>query len=238
MDEIDFPYQAPQQVRPDVWVINGEWKNKFARRMTILRTPAGGLIVHSAMKLKAADLDWLRQLGPVQFVVAPNKFHVSDFPWMAKHFPEAKLIAPASRAKRFAEQGLSLWRTTADEFVFAGSEIKHLPVRGLNIEESALFEPRSRTLVVCDLVFNMPAVFTGLEAWLMSLNRIGGRLGPSRLARVLFTKNRRELLATVRSLADLDPAVIVPNHGEVEDAKTGSLKIPLLSSFREIYGEF
>lgn len=230
--DVIFEYQKPLALHRDLWVLNGTWKNKFARRMTVLRTEGGSVVIHNPMRLHESELEWLRSLGSIEFLVAPNKFHTSDLAWMAERFDGAKLIFPTSKTKTFLNQGLVAAKNTGESWTLT-DEIDFIPVEGMNIEEVALFHRSSQTLVLCDLAFNMADVFTGMERFFMSLNKVGGRFGPSLLAKFVFTNDRKALLASVDRLAALNPKNIVVGHGDVFQGRGGEI---LRSGFAEIFG--
>src|SRR5690348_14200309 len=101
-----FPYAKPNELASGLWEIRGEWSNAFGRRMTVFRLSSGEVYVHNAIALEPAELQWLQGLGPVRGIIAPNKFHCSDAPWMAREFPEARLFAPAPRVDEFRRADL------------------------------------------------------------------------------------------------------------------------------------
>ena len=207
-----YPNLPPQALAPDLWELRGTWANAFGRRMTVMRL-GDKLAVHNALELDEQELAWLRSLGEVTWIIAPNKFHCSDAPWMARAFPRAQLFAPASKLEAFRAQGLKPFDLNKDFPALPG--LHCIPMRGTRIEEAAFFHQPSRTLILCDLAFNMKDEFRGLEKVFMRWNKVGVRFGPTRLTRLLFTKSRAELLASYEALLALDFDRVVVNHGEV-----------------------
>lgn len=218
-----YPYQRPTQLHEDLWEVTGSWSNKLGRRMTVLRLPDGQLVVHNAFQLHEPELDWLRSLGPVAHIVAPNAFHCSDAGWMAERFPEARVYAPPGKVPGASAAFPALPGLVA------------IPMNGTRLQETAFVHPSSRTLVLTDLAFNMPAVFSGVEKWLMTWNKVGDRFGPSRLTRLVFTKNRAELLASYKTLLEHDFDRVIVNHGDVLPANGKTL---LARGVKEIFPDF
>jgi hypothetical protein len=228
-----FSYAKPRQLAPDLWEIRGEWSNAFGRRMTVLRLSSGEVFVHNAIRLEPPELEWLRGLGPVRGIVAPNKFHCSDAPWMAQQFPRAEVFAPAPKLEEFRSAGLSP-RDVATEFPRElAPELECVPMRGTRVAESAFVHHPSRTLVLCDLAMNMEDVFTGLQGAFMRWNKVGGRFAVTRLTRYLFTSDKSALLESYERLLEHDFERVVVNHGSV--LETGGRAL-LRASVAETFG--
>jgi hypothetical protein len=228
-----YPYGKPVLLAENLWELRGEWSNALGRRMTVIRYSNGDVFVHNAIRLDPPDLEWLKSLGPVRGIIAPNKFHSSDAPFMSREFPEATLFAPAAKLAEFAAAGLNP-RDVATDFQPAhGGELECIPMRGTRIDESAFIHHPSRTLILCDLAMNMEDVFTGLERRFMQWNKVGGRFGVTRLTRWMFTTDKRALVASYDRLFEQDFDRVIVNHGAVLEAGG---KAMLRASVAEIFG--
>ncbi len=205
-----FGYSPPRQIAENLWEIRGEWSNKFGRRMTVIRLADGRVVVHNAIELKPEDLRWLKSLGPVAFVLAPNVFHCSDAGWMAKE-TGAPLYVPRKKFRKFAKFHP---RDINQEFP-ALPDLKCIPMQGTRISEAAFYHTPSRTLILCDLAFHMRDEFTGFEKVFMRWNKVGGRFGPSRLTKLLFAKDRYALIDSFCILLAHDFDRVIVNHGEI-----------------------
>jgi hypothetical protein len=88
----------------NVWV--AEQPLKFmglavGARMTVIRLADGGLWVHSPLRLTPERRQAVDALGPVRFLVAPNKYHhlfIGD--WMAAYPHAQSYAAPGLSEKR------------------------------------------------------------------------------------------------------------------------------------------
>lgn len=225
---IKFPYALPRELAPGLWEIRGEWSNKFGRRMTVIRLHDGRLVIHNAFRLHEPEMNWLRRMGEPAFLLAPNAFHCSDAAWMAEQFPRIKLFAPSAKLKEFARFHAEDNRNfpSLPEFVA-------LPMEGTRIDETAFLHRPSRTLILCDLAFNMADIYTGFEKIFMRWNKIGGRFGPSRLTKLLFAKDKTTLVASYERLLAEDFDRVIVNHGDVLD-KGG--KAALKNGLSEVFG--
>lgn len=210
-----YPYAKPNALAENLWEIRGQWSNEFGRRMTVVRTRSGDVLVHNAIRLEPSDLGWLRGLGSVRWIVAPNKFHCSDAGWMAAEFPNVEVFVPASKLAEFQAQGLAA-KDVAQEFPASlAGEIECVPMLGTRVEESAFVHHPSRTLVLCDLAMNMEDVFTGMKGAFMRWNRVGGQFGLTKLTRYVFTRDRKALVASYERLLERDFDRVIVNHGAV-----------------------
>jgi hypothetical protein len=106
---------------------------------------------------------------------------------------------------------------------------------GTRVEEAAFIHFSSRTLILCDLAFNMGNVYSGFEKLVMNWNKIGGQFGPSRLTKILFTKNRRLLIKSYETLLKENFDRVIVNHGEILESK-GRAK--LIEGIERIFGPF
>jgi hypothetical protein len=210
-----FPYAKPVQLADNLWELRGTWSNAFGRRMTLVRLQSGDLFVHNAMRLEPSDLRWLKELGAVRGIIAPNKFHGSDAPWMAEQFPDATLYAPASKLREFAAKARNVEDVATDFPPELAAELECFPMAGTRVEEAAFLHHPSRTLILCDLAMNMEDVFRGVQRAFMRWNRVGGRFGVTRLTKLLFTRDSRALVASYQRLLEQDFERVIVNHGAV-----------------------
>lgn len=183
----------------------------------MIRLKNGDLFVHNAFHLKKQHLDWLKSLGNLKYIVAPNTFHCSDASWMKRQFPEAKLFVPKSKLSHFRQDGLGGLDTESDFPDEIASELLYLPSRGTKMEEAVFLHVSSKTLVLTDLAFNMGPVFSGLEKFAMSLNLVGQGLGPTRVLKWVFGKDREQLKNFFIEILRLDFDRVIVNHGDIVD---------------------
>jgi hypothetical protein len=227
-----FGYLPPVELAPNLWEMRGQWSGSFGRRMTVIRLADGRIAIHNAFELEPKEITWLKSLGEPSFVIAPNVFHCSDAGWMARQFPAAELFVPEAKLASYRAEGFSP-KDMNREFPSL-PELTCVPMEGTRIQEAAFLHHPSRTLVLCDLSFHMASEFSGLERIFMRWNKVGGgRFGPSRLTRLLFTKDKRALVDSYARLLELDFDRVIVNHGDV--LPTGGREL-LSAGVREIFG--
>ena len=204
-----------------LWTLTADWQETaFRRRMTVMKSSSGGLVIHSAIDLPEDQWRELQSLGTVEAIVVPNFFHDSEAPVYARRFPNAWVFAPGSIIEKTktrcpGSRVLSLeedWSSSP-----WAKEIECIPIEGLRIvAESAFLHLDSRTLILCDMAFNMnPARFGSFERTLMKWNRIGLGFGPSRLATSFFIKNMELAGRAFTRISKLDFDRIIMNHGHI-----------------------
>jgi hypothetical protein len=209
------------QHSPTLWTLAGDWEeSSFRRRMTVMKTSQGGLVIHSAMALPDSHRRELDQFGPVKAIIIPNSFHASEARWYSERYPEAKIFAPESILEktktRCVNAQVLATETSWNSHPWA-SDIDCIPIEGLRlVAESFFVHCDSQTLVICDMAFNMKeSDFQGMERTLMRLNRVGQGFGPSRLATSLFTKNKGIARESYKKVSEMKFDRIIVNHGDI-----------------------
>lgn len=230
---IRFPYSRPTELVPSVWTLDGTWTNSLARRMTVLRMRNNEIWIHNPMQLEAEDLTWLASLGFVRGIVAPNRWHVSDLAWMAEKFPQAQLVCPQTYLDQNPQFTQRLAFTTDVAHVTPDRELEFFPVPGVRFEETVLFHPLSRTLILCDLMMNMPTPTSWFQKSLFKLNNMGDCCAPTRALKWVMTLNKKELLDFIEQLAELNPRRIIVNHGDIFEGEGGN---QIRTAFASLFG--
>jgi hypothetical protein len=201
----------------DLWVAARPLKlivGDVGCRMTVIRLPDGGLFLHSPVALDDATRAALDQLGPVRWIVGPNKVHHFFLADYVRAYPEARLVGapglPEKRRDLRFEHVLHQDTPLPFDAVLRRRHVEGAPL----MDEVVFFHPPSRTLVLTDLAFNLPPGARNearLFHWLVGAT---GRFGPHRIVRFGI----RDRAAARRALADVlewDFDRVVVAHGEV-----------------------
>ena len=204
-----------------LWTLAADWQETaFRRRMTVMKASSGGLVIHSAIDLPEEQWQELATLGPIEAIVIPNFFHDSEAPVYARRFPSAWVFAPGSILEKTKTRCPGS-RVLSLEQDWASSpwakEIECIPIDGLRIVAESVFLHRSsKTLVLCDMAFNMnPRQFKPVERLLMQWNRVGSGFGPSRLATSFFIREKSLAGRSFQRISALDFDRVVVNHGDI-----------------------
>jgi hypothetical protein len=212
--------RAPlRQLGDDIWV--AERRQRFyglevGTRMTVMRLADRSLLLHSPIALDAGVRSALDAIGRVRFAVAPNRLHHLYAGRVAEAYPEARLwIGPGLERKRpdlvfvavLRDEAPPEWRGQVDQAFFRGRPYEN---------EVVFFHRASRTLVMCDLAFNLGPNAAAPTRFLMRLIRSYGHFGPSKLDPWLIRDRGAARQSLERILAwDFDRVIVA--HGDVLD---------------------
>ncbi len=121
-------------------------------RTTVLRLDDGSLLLHTPAPPTDALAAQLRALGPVRWLVVPNCWHHLGTPATAAHFPEARVVGPASAIDRNKALRLDLDIHDAG-FGEQVRELEALPLEGVPFwDETVLYHRPTQTLLGADIV--------------------------------------------------------------------------------------
>lgn len=208
---------ALRALAPDLWVAERPLKlvvGDIGARMTVVRLHDGSLFLHSPVQLDTETRSALDTLGPVRAVVAPSKVHhffVGDY---VSGYPDATVHgAPGLAAKRPAlrfdhvldDEASAAWRDDIEQHVFRGAP---------SLNEVVFLHRPTRTLVLTDLAFNVPAGRTSGARVFYWVVGAAGRFGPHRMVRA-FIRDRRAARESVDRLLRWDFDRVIVSHGDV-----------------------
>lgn len=206
-----------RQLAEDLWVVERPLRFgglALGTRMSVVRLRDGSLFLHSPVALDDDLQAALLRLGTPRHAVAPNRFHHLFVGEYRRAFPEVRLYAapglPEKRRDLTFDAVLSdvpppAWAGQLDQEHFKGFPI---------MSEVAFCHRASRTLLTCDLAFNLGPEAPFVTRLAMRLVGGYGRLGPSMVEKVLIRDRAaaRESLARILGW-DFDRVVVT--HGTV-----------------------
>lgn len=192
---------------------------ELGARMTVLET-SGGLLVHSPI---AIDPERVASLGTPRWVLAPNLFHhlyagawidAGLEGWCAAELPKKR---PDLKA-----------RVVPPDTQPFGSDVEVLPLTCFSFSNEVVVLHRpSRTLVVTDLCFNLPAT---APFWTrLAMRAIGGYPGVSSTLLERFGMQREIARRELGTIASWDFDRVILGHGDVverggKDAFVGAFR--------------
>lgn len=204
-----------EPVDEEIWAIAAPQKFlglHLGTRMTVVRLASGGLWLHSPVALDEGLRGELSDLGPVEHVVAPNLYHHLRVGEYVAAFPDAKLHGAPGLAKKRSD--LRFDTELADAVAPWDDELKPLPIRGTILRETVFVHPRTRSLIVSDLIENFDTSDHWGTRMYLKLGGIHGKIGVSRPLRLAYRKRDRVREDLQRVLAeDFDRIVIC--HGAI-----------------------
>lgn len=193
-----------QAFAPDIWIVEGPVVSFFGfdypTRMAIIKLSDGRLFVWSPIALTEALKREIDALGPVRYLISPNKLHYLFLPEWKKAYPESRLYASPGLAKKrkdiafdgeLGDAPLAEWADDIDQIMLKGSWA---------LTEIVFFHRKSHTAIFTDIIQNFrPGWFKG---WRGLLARLDGIVAPQpgapREWRASFNrKTARESLARI-----------------------------------------
>jgi hypothetical protein len=196
----------------------------YPTRMAVARVSTGKVWVWSPIPLTNELMTEVEAIGPVGYIVSPNKLHHLFLAEWAQRWPDARLYAPPGLARKkkqlhfdavLGDQSEGSWMTDIDQVVFRGS---------IAMEEVVFFHRSSGTAIFGDLIQRFPeAMATGWKGMLMRLDGLVGPRGSTPREWRLSFISRRAARAALRKVLAWRPQRLLIAHGEC--AATGATEI-------------
>jgi len=152
---------------------------KIRTRMTVIRLGDGSLFLHSPIPLTKQLQGRLEILGPVRYVASPNKFHhlfMGDYP---RAYPNVRLYASPGLVEKRSDLRFQdvlrnspepEWKDDLDQTIFSVSWL---------MEEVIFFHRLSRTLILTDLGFHVPAQAPLILKVIAKMSGVYEKFGPA-----------------------------------------------------------
>ena len=196
----------------------------YPTRMAVVSLSDGNAWVWSPVALSDDLVDSVESVGPVRFIVSPNKIHHLFLSEWASRWPDAKLYAPPGLVKKKPELKFDAelgdtadpaWATDIDQVIFHGS---------VAMKEVVFFHRQSRCAIVCDLIQrHNEADMTGWKGWLMRLDSLVGEHGSTpREWRASFV-DRRAARSAREKLLSWQPERLLIAHGECAQTRASEI---------------
>lgn len=168
-----------EEFGPSLYVANGPTVSFFGfpypTRMALARLSDGSVWVWSPVALTPELADRVDAIGPVRYIVSPNKLHHLFLREWAEHWPEARLYAPPGLARKkpalhfdaeLGDEPIPSWAADLDQVVFRGS---------FAMAEVVFFHRASRTAIIGDLIQRFSDA--DISGWKKTVMRLGGLMG-------------------------------------------------------------
>lgn len=191
----------------------------YPTRMAAIQLDCGDVWIWSPVALTDAIAEDVCALGPVRYIVSPNKIHHLFLAQWSQRFPDAKLYAPPGLARRkpeiyfneeLSDDPDSAWADDIDQVIFRGS---------FALEEVVFFHRKSRTAIFCDLIQrHSPEKMHGWKGLIMRLDGLVGEEGSApRELRASFLRRAKARAARDRVLSWNAERLLIA-HGECVDS--------------------
>ena len=212
-------HEPVQKLSENLWRVEGTLdRTSFRRVMTLGRRADGAVVIHNGIALEAELMAEIEAWGEPKYLVVPNRYHRLDAAVFVARYPSIRVFAP--RAATAAVKKATPEVCGYEEYpTDASVEMSYIP--GLGEAEGAMIVHSSdgTTLVLNDIVFNMPHQ-PGLIGWMMRyITRSTGEPRISKISRLLLAKQPQQLKQWLLEQADRSDLcrIIVSHHQMVVD---------------------
>ena len=190
----------------------------LGRVVTVIRTQSGKTLIHSTAPFSEEEIKSIRQIGKPGWLLEATNFHDTNAPAGRAAFQGIPYLVPEGFPKADSLEALTIEAGTAG----LDEEFKFIKIEGIpKLNEHAVFHVPSRTLILADLIFNLPESVGGWTKWLLkTASRIDQFPGQSAYFRH-FIEDQSAYQKSIRKLALLDFNKIIFGHGEpiIDQAK-------------------
>ncbi len=205
---------------PNIWVGEGPVVSflgfPYPTRTAIIRLSDGGLFIWSPIALTPELRQAVDALGPVRFLVSPNKLHHLFLGAWKQAYPQARLFAsPGLRKKRsdlifdanLGDTPDPDWAADIDQVIVKGSPF---------LTEVVFFHRGSDTAIFTDLIQNFPRDW--FKGWKGLVARLDGIVAPHpgapREWRASFFFKRAEARASLERILAWPIERVLIAHGD------------------------
>jgi hypothetical protein len=218
-----LPHRNLRRVNERILTVIGDLKMpllELPRRMTVVQSKAGNLVIFSAIALKEPDMAELESLGRPAFLVVPSERHRLDAPGYLLRYPNLTVVAPRGGAEKIGE----VVRVDTSTPNFGDPTIRYVEVAA----DSALEVDGEDglTIIVNDLIGDIHGEH-GVGGWLLRVMGFAGNEpnvpGPVKLT---LGKRKAEVAQQFRRWAERgDLRRIIVSHGDtIEGDPSGVLR--------------
>ncbi|MFO0726842.1 MAG: hypothetical protein U1E65_23860 [Myxococcota bacterium] len=221
-----LPHDPLERLAPSVWRVSAGLEGAPMKRvMSVLKRADGQLVVHSGIALAPAQMQALEAEGPVGFILVPNGFHRLDAFAFKQRYPNAKVLCPAGSRKK-VEAVVAVDGSYADFPPDPRVSLEHCEGTAEQEGLALVKDPGELTLVLNDLVFNMPHG-AGLAGFILRhLTASSGGPKISRISRLFLVKDKAKVRGALERLAALPDLkrVIVSHHQVIDSDPAATLR--------------
>lgn len=156
------PINELKQIGEDIWIVDGNeihmsfklFKVPFTTRMTIVKLDNNKLWIHSPIAFNKELDDKIKELGEIEHIIAPNKYHYSYVLDWYYNYTNAKVwLAKGVSTKLKIDKKENLVSLDNISKTSWSEEICFTPFRGsIAMEEMVFFHKKSSTLILTDLI--------------------------------------------------------------------------------------
>lgn len=156
------PINELKQIGEDIWIVDGNeihmnfklFKVPFTTRMTIVKLDNNKLWIHSPIAFNKELDDKIKELGEIEHIIVPNKYHYSYvLDWYYNYINAKVWLAKGVSDKLKIDKKENFVSLDNISKTSWSEEIYFTPFRGsIAMEEMVFFHKKSSTLILTDLI--------------------------------------------------------------------------------------
>lgn len=216
-----------EKITENLWRVEGPLPGggpPLRRVMTIAKRTDGKLVIHNGIALDAPSMKEVEAFGEPAFLIVPNGYHRIDAAAYKARYPNMGVYCPKGAREKVEEK---VTVSGSIEEIPTDPSVEMLAVDGVADREGAMKVNSSdgSTLVLNDLMFNMPHV-GGVGGFVLKhITRSSGGPCISRVAKLLVVKDKAVVANELRRLAEIPnlKRIIVSHHQMVTEDPAGAL---------------
>ncbi len=211
---------------PEVWIADGPEVSflsfPYPTRMAVVRLP-DGLWVWSPVALDDGLRAEIDALGPVRWLVEPNRLHHLFLPEWLDAWPEAVAFAPPGLARRKPEVAFAGELSDEPEPAWA-RWIDQAVLRAPALPEVVFFHRPSSTCFVGDFIQRFdPDALHGFRRWVMAADGLVGEHGSTPREIRATAVRRGEVRRALDRIRGWGPERLVIAHGACATEAAGQV---------------
>lgn len=192
---------------------------QITTRATFVKLLDGSIWVHSPIPASEEIIRSLAQIGPVRYVIAPNRSHHLYFLQFLEAFPDAHgFIALGLKEKRTSLAGFQVLDELAEvpwQRDFESALIRGLPV----LNETAWLHLATGTLILTDLLFCFGTTNGIINRTVARLLGVYNKLAMSRTMKVMV-KDKDAFTASISRIMSWDIRRVIVAHDQIIESET------------------
>ncbi|KAG8811434.1 hypothetical protein FRC17_002455 [Serendipita sp. 399] len=208
-----------RKVSDDIWIFSRPFTRfgilPLGGRSVAVRLHNGSVLVVASTPPTEETQKAINSLGTVAYVVSLNEDHHWFLGPFKEAYPAAKLLGPGPLAEKRKDLKFdSLFSKDAPDTVHGfEDDITVIPFLGTVLNDIAFYHKASKTLIVGDLVYNLPnnESMPGALNFLYKSFSPGGALHKKLIAGSV--RDRDSVVASAKQVDALDIQRIIPLHG-------------------------
>ena len=202
---------------PKIWTVEQAFKVPFfgniGSRMTVIQLKNGELMLISPVAFSPKIGQELDTLGPVRYLIGPNSTHHLSLQKYQEVYPTAQLCGPRKLQKKRFDLPFQITLEEGGQYPWS-EEVGMLLINSpKKMCEAVFFHQPIRSLIVTDLLFNLPQAKSLIQKWAYRLNGIENRPVMTKMGRSIW-KDSSHLKEKIKTISHWDFDQIVLAHGE------------------------